>query len=360
MDSCGIYIKVVMESSMSSFKTIDWAENKVVMIDQRKLPEEEVYQEYTSHTEVAGAIRSMVIRGAPAIGIAAAMGVAVGSLEVESSDKKKFLEEINRACETLALTRPTAVNLFWAIERMKKVISQNKEKEISTIQQKLIAEAKKILSEDIEMCRKIGENGSTLIKKGDVVLTYCNAGGLATGGYGTALGIIRRSFEKNRDIKVISCETRPRLQGARLTAWELSKEGIPVTLITDNMVGHLMSNKMIDSVVVGADRIAANGDVANKIGTYMVSVLAKHHKIPFYVAAPTSTIDRSCPSGEKITIEQRHGEEITHFGKTKIAASVDVMNPAFDITPNINVDSIITEAGQLTPPYDRSLKEQGD
>ncbi len=340
---------------MSSFKTIDWVNNKVVMIDQRKLPDEEVYQEYTSYTEVATAIRSMVIRGAPAIGIAAAMGVALGSLEAETSSKEKFLDDINRICEVLASTRPTAVNLFWAIERMKKVVFLNKEKEIPEIQQELIAEARKILNEDIRMCQSIGKNGSELIKEGSVVLTYCNAGGLATGGYGTALGVIRKAHEESKNIKVISCETRPRLQGARLTAWELDREGIPVTLVTDNMVGHLMSSKIIDSVVVGADRIAANGDVANKIGTYTVSVLARHHGIPFYVAAPTSTIDHNCPSGKEITIEQRHGSEITHFGESKVAADVEVMNPAFDITPNVNVDSIITETALLTPPYDKSL-----
>ena len=342
---------------MSSFKTIDWIQNKVVMIDQLKLPNEEVYQKYTSHTEVADAIKSMIIRGAPAIGIAGAMGIALGSLEADSSDKERFLDDLDKICTVLASTRPTAVNLFWAIDRMKKIIFQNKEKEIPEIQQQLIKEAKKILNEDIEMCRKIGENGSDLIKDNSVVLTHCNAGGLATGGYGTALGIIRNVYEKGRNIKVISCETRPFLQGSRLTAWELKKDGIPVTLITDNMVGHLMKNGMIDSVVVGADRIASNGDVANKIGTYTVSVLAKHHKIPFYVAAPTSTIDFNCRTGNDIPIEQRGKFEVTHIGKSKVAADVDVINPAFDITPNSNIDSLITEVALFRYPYDKSLKE---
>ena len=342
---------------MSSFKTIDWVDNKVVMIDQLKLPTEEIYQEYRSYMEVADAIKSMVIRGAPAIGIAAAMGVALGSLESDSSDKQRFFEDLDKICTTLAATRPTAVNLFWAIDRMKKIISQNKENEIPQIRQILIKEAKKILEEDIEMCRKIGENGSELIGENSVVLTHCNAGGLATGGYGTALGVIRNAYEKGKNIKVISSETRPFLQGSRLTAWELKKDGIPVTLITDNMVGHLMSNGLIDSVVVGADRVASNGDVANKIGTYAVSVLAKHHNIPFYVAAPTSTIDFNCPTGSDIPIEQRDKSEVTHIGDSLIAADVDVFNPAFDITPSSNVDSLITEVALFKSPYDKSLKK---
>ena len=342
---------------MSSFKTIDWVDNKVVMIDQLKLPTEEIYQEYRSYREVADAIKSMVIRGAPAIGIAAAMGVALGSLEADSSDKQRFFDDLDKICTALAATRPTAVNLFWAIDRMKKVISQNKENEIPHIKQELIKEAKKILEEDIEMCRKIGENGSELIKDNSVVLTHCNAGGLATGGYGTALGVIRNAYEKGKNIKVISSETRPFLQGSRLTAWELKKDGIPVTLITDNMVGHLMSNGMINSVVVGADRVASNGDVANKIGTYAVSVLAKHHNIPFYVAAPTSTIDFNCPTGNDIPIEQRDKSEVTHIGDSLIAADVDVINPAFDITPSSNIDSLITEVALFKSPYDKSLKK---
>jgi len=342
---------------MSSFKTIDWVDNKVVMIDQLKLPNEEVYREYTSYIEVADAIKTMVIRGAPAIGIAAAMGVALGSLEADSFDKKKFLNDLDKACCVLASTRPTAVNLFWAIDRMKKTIVQNQEGDIPKIRQKLINEAKRILDEDIEICRRIGENGSQLIKDNSVVLTHCNAGGLATGGYGTALGVIRNAFENGKNITVISSETRPFLQGSRLTAWELKKDGIPVTLVTDNMVGYLMSKGMIDSVVVGADRVASNGDVANKIGTYSVSVLAKHHNIPFYVAAPTSTIDLNCPSGNDIPIEQRDKSEVTHIGESKIAAEVDVMNPAFDITPNSNVDSIITEISLFRSPYGKTLRE---
>ena len=340
---------------MSSFKTIEWADNKVIMIDQRKLPGVEVYNEYSTHKEVAEAIKSMVIRGAPAIGVAAAMGVAVGALEYQGEDKQEMLNFLEGVCSTLASTRPTAVNLFWAIERMKRVIDENSNKEIAEIKQALVDEAEMILREDVATCMEIGLHGSDLIDAGSSVLTHCNAGGLATGGYGTALGVIRSTFEKGKDINVISSETRPFLQGARLTAWELKKDGIPVTLITDNMVGSLMGSKKISSVVVGADRIAANGDVANKIGTYSVAVLAKHHNIPFYVAAPVSTIDFECSSGEHIPIEQRDISEVTHIGEKKIAADVDVINPAFDITPNGLVDAIITEKGVLKQPFGEAI-----
>lgn len=340
---------------MSSFKTIDWVDNKVVMIDQRLLPGVEIYNEYSTHKEVAEAIKSMVIRGAPAIGVAAAMGVAVGGLEFNGNDKQKLLDFLEEVCSTLASTRPTAVNLFWAIERMKKLIAEISDKDIPEIKQALVDEACLILKEDVSICMEIGLHGSDLIDNGSTILTHCNAGGLATGGYGTALGVIRSSYEKGKDINVISSETRPFLQGARLTAWELMKDGIPVTLITDNMAGSLMSSKKISCVVVGADRIAANGDVANKIGTYSVAVLAKHHKIPFYVAAPVSTIDFECSSGEHIPIEQRDISEVTHIGEKKIAADVDVINPAFDVTPNELVDAIITEKGVLRKPFGESI-----
>jgi methylthioribose-1-phosphate isomerase len=340
---------------MSSFKTIEWNNNKVYMIDQRKLPGVEIYNEYSTHKEVAEAIKSMVIRGAPAIGVAAAMGVAVGSLEYKGSGMQGMIIFLNSVCDTLAATRPTAVNLFWAIERMKKVINANSDKQPEDIKRILIDEANLILKEDIETCMKIGVHGSDLIKEDSSVLTHCNAGGLATGGYGTALGVIRSSIEKGKNISVISSETRPFLQGARLTTWELKKDGIPVTLITDNMVGSLMVNSRISSVVVGADRIAANGDVANKIGTYSVAVLARHHNIPFYVAAPVSTIDFECSSGAHIPIEQRDISEVTHIGDKKIAADVDVLNPAFDITPNGLVSAIITEKGIIKAPYNKSI-----
>ena len=340
---------------MSSFTTIEWKNNKVYMIDQRKLPGVEIYNEYSTHKEVAEAIKSMVIRGAPAIGVAAAMGVALGSLEYKGSENKEMLEFLNSVCDSLAATRPTAVNLFWAIERMKKVINANSDKNPEDIKKILVDEANLILKEDIETCRKIGINGSDLIKKDSSVLTHCNAGGLATGGYGTALGVIRSSIEKGKNISVISSETRPFLQGARLTAWELNKDEIPVTLITDNMVGSLMAGNKISSVVVGADRIAANGDVANKIGTYSVAVLARHHNIPFYVAAPVSTIDFECNTGADIPIEQRDISEVTHIGDKKIAADVEVVNPAFDITPNVLVNAIITEKGVISAPYTESI-----
>lgn len=340
---------------MSSFKTISWVDNKVVMIDQRKLPNVEKYNEYTTHREVSEAIRSMVIRGAPAIGIAAAMGVAIGSLEFEGSDKQQFITFMDTVCETLASTRPTAVNLFWAIGRMKDIINANSEESIDKIRELLVKEANSILDEDIRTCMEIGNNGSELIEQGTSILTHCNAGGLATGGYGTALGVIRNSVEKGKNIKVYSSETRPFLQGSRLTSWELMKDDIPVTLITDNMVGYLMKNSKINSVVVGADRIAANGDVANKIGTYSIAVLARHHKIPFYVAAPVSTIDFNCNSGKQIPIEQRDSSEVTHICGNQIAADVDVINPAFDITPNELVDSIITEKGVIKAPYTEEL-----
>ena len=340
---------------MSSFKTIEWNDNKVVMIDQRKLPGVEIYNEYSTHKEVAEAIKSMVIRGAPAIGVAAAMGVAVGSLEYKGEDRQEMIDYLDNVCDTLAGTRPTAVNLFWAIDRMKRVINANKDKNIEDIKNILVTEANLILREDIETCMEIGLQGSQLIIKDSSVLTHCNAGGLATGGYGTALGVIRSAIEKGKNITVISSETRPFLQGARLTAWELKKDDIPVTLVTDNMVGSLMGNGRIGSVVVGADRIAANGDVANKIGTYAVAVMAKHHNIPFYVAAPVSTIDFECSSGDRIPIEQRDISEVTHIGDTRIAADVDVINPAFDITPNGLVDAIITEKGVVKAPYNESI-----
>lgn len=341
---------------MSAFRTIEWKNNKVIMIDQRKLPNEEVYVECNSYNEVADCIKKMVIRGAPAIGVAASMGIALGALNTITTDKNEFLQNLEKICKTIWNTRPTAVNLFWAIEKMKKTVNENLNRDIAEIKQTLIKTAIQICDEDIESCKKIGKFGSELIEKNSVILTHCNAGGLATAGYGTALGVIRSAFEQGKNISVISSETRPFLQGARLTAWELSKDKIPVKLITDNMAGYLMSQDMIDSIVVGADRIAANGDVANKIGTYSLSVLAKEHNIPFYVAAPTSTIDFNCKSGKEIPIEQRNPEEVTHINETRIAAVVDVLNPAFDITPWRNIKSIITEEGVFNPPYEENLE----
>jgi methylthioribose-1-phosphate isomerase len=342
---------------MSSFKTIEWKDDRVVMIDQRKLPTEEAYVECLTYEDVARAIKEMVIRGAPAIGVAAAMGVALGALKSQRKDKGEFLRELEEISTVLSKTRPTAVNLFWALRRMKDVVDKNYEGDIDIIKTSLVEEAKRVYEEDVDICKKIGSVGGQLIEDGFVVLTHCNAGSLATADYGTALGVVRNAFESGKRIKVIATETRPFLQGARLTTWELYKDGVPVSLITDGMAGYVISKGMIDAVIVGADRIASNGDVANKIGTYSLSVLAKVHGIPFYVAAPTSTIDFDCPSGELIPIEERDKKEITHIMGSRIAPEVNVLNPAFDITPNENISSIITEKGIARAPYMVSLKE---
>jgi methylthioribose-1-phosphate isomerase len=342
---------------MSSFKTIEWKDDRVVMIDQRKLPLEEVYVDCLDFEDVALAIKEMVIRGAPAIGVAAAMGIALGALKSKKRDKIEFLAEIKEVSTVISNTRPTAVNLFWAVKRMMNLVNENKDRGIDLIKEKLVEEAKRTYEEDIEICKRIGRVGSDLIKDGATILTHCNAGALATAGYGTALGVIRAAFEDGKKIRVIATETRPFLQGARLTAWELDKDGIPVTLITDNMAGYVMSKGLVDAVVVGADRIALNGDVANKIGTYSLSILTRFHKIPFYVAAPISTIDYNCSSGGLIPIEKRDIKEVTHILGHKIAPDVEVLNPAFDITPSENISSIITENGIAEAPFHESLSE---
>lgn len=342
---------------MSSFKTIDWKDNKVVMIDQTRLPNEEIYLEFNTYEEVAQAIKTMIIRGAPAIGVAAAMGIALGANNVDTQDLDSFVGEVNKITDVILATRPTAVNLFWAGKRMLRVLNSGETKNVAQMKERLIKEAMVMLDEDVNTCRSIGRVGAELIPDNSVVLTHCNAGALATAGYGTALGVIRGAEEAGKNIKVIATETRPFLQGARLTAWELDKDGIPVSLITDNMVGHIMSKGMVDAVVVGADRIAKNGDVANKIGTYSISVLAKSHGIPFYVAAPISTIDFECPDGASIPIEERSTDEVTHVQGKKIAPDVNVYNPAFDITPNANVSSIITETKAVKEPYIVGLSE---
>lgn len=341
---------------MSSFKTIEWKDDKVIMIDQTKLPTEEVYLECRTYEDVADGIKRMVIRGAPAIGVAAAMGIALGAIKVKTDDRDIFIGEVNKITDVILATRPTAVNLFWAGKRMLKVLNEQ-DGDVEEIKRRLVLEANNILVEDIETCRNIGRVGAELIKDNSTILTHCNAGALATGGYGTALGVIRGALEAGKNIKVIATETRPFLQGARLTAWELDKDGISVSLITDNMVGHIMSKGMVDAVVVGADRIASNGDVANKIGTYSISVLAKSHGIPFYVAAPISTIDYDCPDGGAIPIEERNIEEVTHILGNRIAPDVNVYNPAFDITPSENVNSIITEKASVTKPFVEGLSK---
>lgn len=341
---------------MPAFKTIEWKDDRILMIDQRKLPVEEVYFECLTFEDVAWAIKNMVIRGAPAIGVASAMGIALGAIKSKRRDKLEFLAELKEISTIISKTRPTAVNLFWAAGRMMDLIEENKNIDIDSIKARLVDEAKKIYEEDIATCKRIGRVGNQLINDGAVVLTHCNAGALATAGYGTALGVIRAAVEEGKNIKVIVTETRPFLQGARLTAWELDKDGIPLTLITDNMAGYVMSKEMVDVVIVGADRVASNGDVANKIGTYSLSVLAKFHEIPFYVAAPISTIDYECSSGDSISIEERDIKEVTHILGNKIAPDVKVLNPAFDITPNENINSIITENGIAAAPFTESLR----
>jgi methylthioribose-1-phosphate isomerase len=339
------------------FKTLDWTSEGVVMIDQRRLPGEEVYPVFRTYQEVAQAIKDMIVRGAPAIGVAAAMGVALGARQIQESDPDRIKEQFQEVCNTLASTRPTAVNLFWAIERMRRIFYESFEQEsLIQVQKALENEALQIYREDIELNRQIGHLGASLLPARANVLTHCNAGALATAGYGTALGVIRAAAEQGKQVRVYADETRPFLQGARLTAWELQKDQIPVTLITDSMAGHFMKSGKIDCVIVGADRIAANGDVANKIGTYSVAVLAKENGLPFYVAAPVSTLDLSLPSGDLIPIEQRPAIEVTHVQEVLIAPpGIDVANPAFDVTPHRYVTAIITEKGIARPPFSDSL-----
>lgn len=339
---------------MPSFNTIEWKENRVVMIDQTKLPREESYVECRTYEDVADAIKRMVIRGAPAIGVAAAMGTALGAINLRTDKRDEFIAEVKRIAGVILGTRPTAVNLAWAVKRMLGVLDASGG-DVEQLKSRLVEEARYMLEEDIEICKRIGLAGAGLIKDNSVVQTHCNAGALATGGYGTALGVIRAAVEGGKKIKVIATETRPFLQGARLTAWELDRDGIPVSLITDSMAGHVMSKGMVDAVVVGADRIARNGDVANKIGTYTISVLAKSHNIPFYVAAPMSTIDFDCPEGGSIPIEERSPDEVTHISGVRIAPEVNVYNPAFDITPNENISAIITEKGIAVKPFEVNL-----
>jgi methylthioribose-1-phosphate isomerase len=334
-------------------ETIQWTDAGVVMIDQTRLPLEETFVTCRTYEEVAEAIQGMVIRGAPAIGVAAAMGVALGVLQSSGGDLDGQMETI---CDTLARTRPTAVNLFWAIDRMKRLYASLRGRPLSEIRGRLVEEAARVKDEDIAINRAIGRHGAPLVPAGKTVLTHCNAGALATAGYGTALGVIRAAVECGKRIDVFADETRPFLQGARLTVWELQQDGIPTTLITDNMAGHFMKSGRIGCVVVGADRIAANGDVANKIGTYSVAVLARENGVPFYVAAPVSTLDLKLASGDLIPIEQRAAAEVTHvFGHAVAPAGTAVENPAFDVTPARYVSAIITEKGVAQAPYEESL-----
>jgi len=340
--------------------TIEWKDDAVVMIDQRKLPASEVYVTCKTANEVAKAIKTMVIRGAPAIGVAAAMGIAVGMTRSRATGTKQFTTEFQKTCELMAGTRPTAVNLFWAIERMKKAFAAaaHDGQSVDEIKRKLVAEARAIHDEDVQNCRTMGAHGATLVPSSARILTHCNAGALATAGYGTALGVIRAAAEQGKTIAVLADETRPFLQGARLTAWELVRDGIDTTVITDNMAGAMMRLGEVDLVVVGADRIAANGDVANKIGTYSVAVLAKEHGIPFYVAAPLSTVDLNTPDGSRIPIEERNEREVTHVGANRLTPEgARIRNPAFDVTPSQYVTAIITERGIARAPFTESLPQ---
>jgi methylthioribose-1-phosphate isomerase len=339
--------------------TIARENDTVVMIDQRKLPAQEVYVRCKTPAEVARAIKTMVIRGAPAIGVAAAMGVAIGVRRSQSTGTQKLAAEFYKTCELLAATRPTAVNLFWAIERMKRSFAAAVAagESVDQIKDRLDREAQAIHDEDVASCRAMGAYGAEVVPAEATILTHCNAGALATAGYGTALGVIRGAVERGKRVAVLADETRPFLQGARLTAWELVRDGIPTTVITDSMAGAIMRTGHIDLVVVGADRIAANGDTANKIGTYSVAVLAKEHDIPFYVAAPLSTIDLNTPDGASIPIEERNSREVTHLGGSQLTPDgALIRNPAFDVTPCKLITGIITERGIFRAPYAESLK----
>ncbi len=347
---------------MHTVEPIRWTDEGVVMLDQRKLPAEVIYHTYTDYCAAAKAIKDMVIRGAPAIGVAAAMGIALGVKQSKAKTLRELRAEFAAICDTFSRTRPTAVDLFWAIERFKRRFEElakaqeaHGEPGLAAIRAALVEEALKVHQERREADERIGRFGAELMPKAGRVMTQCNAGALATGGIGTALGVIRMAVQTKHQLEVLVPETRPYLQGARLTAWELHQDGIPLTLITDNMVGHFLKTGGVGAVVVGADRIARNGDTANKIGTYGIAVLAKEHAIPFYVAAPISTLDLSIASGEQIPIEERSEEEVTHFGGTRISPPVRAAHPAFDVTPARFIAAIITEQGVARAPYEESL-----
>jgi methylthioribose-1-phosphate isomerase len=338
-------------------RTIEWLDGKLMILDQSKLPREQIFIDLDNYRDVVLAIKEMRVRGAPAIGVAAAYGIALGASGIKTANKEEFLAQLNQVMQAFAASRPTAVNLFQAINRIKKAARGDG---VTEIKNSLVNEAKRIHQEEIIATRQLSQLGAELIKDGFTLLTHCNAGPLATAGYGTALGVIKAAKDQGKKVSVFATETRPLLQGARLTTWELMQEGIPVTLITDSMAGYFMQQKKIDCVIVGADRIAANGDVANKIGTYTLAVLAKESKIPFYVAAPTSTIDLSLSSGDKIPIEERSPEEVTHIQGVLIAPEgVRAANPAFDVTPHSHITAIITEKGIIREPYTEGLKGIG-
>jgi methylthioribose-1-phosphate isomerase len=339
-------------------KTITWEKDKVLLLDQTKLPLEETYLVCDDYHAVAEAIRKMVVRGAPAIGVAAAMGIALGALHTDAGSSDEFKKQVEKICQEFSQTRPTAINLFWAIERMKNLMTAHDKKSVEELRALLKQEALSIGEEDIKINRQIGQRGKALIKDGDTVLTHCNAGALATAGYGTALGVIRAACEEGKKVEVLACETRPFLQGARLTSWELQESGILTTVITDNMAGYAMQKGKVNLVITGADCVCLNGDVANKIGTYALAVLAREHGIPFYVAAPLSTINLDCEKGEAVAIEERDEREVTHIGNKRIVPEgVQVWNPAFDITPAKYISAIVTEKGVAESPYKSNLKK---
>ncbi|MCX7710141.1 MAG: S-methyl-5-thioribose-1-phosphate isomerase [Clostridia bacterium] len=339
-------------------RPLKYKDGVLSLIDQTKLPNEQIWVDCKNYQEVADAIVNMIVRGAPAIGVTAAYGVAIGALSIGTDSKNEFFSELREVCDVMRNTRPTAVNLFWAIDKMYNIAESMKEKSIPEIKDALVKHAFILDEEDVNTNKAIGQNGNELIQDNWTILTHCNAGALATCDYGTALGVIRMAKESGKNIQVFADETRPYLQGARLTAWELQQDNIPVTLICDNMSGHFMKAGNINCVIVGADRIALNGDTANKIGTYSVAVLAKENNIPFYVAAPVSTIDFSIQSGEQIPIEERKAEEVTHIKGIRLAPeSICVRNPSFDVTPNKYITAIITEKGVVYPPFEENIKK---
>ena len=340
------------------FKTIEWKGDRVRILDQRRLPQEVRYFDCRNASSVAKAIRTMAIRGAPAIGVAAAMGIALAAKKFHFSNSQNFTQSTEKVCHEMRQTRPTAINLFWAVDRMQRILDQVHTHGVEKTRTKLVKEALHICKEDVEVNRKIGAYGKRLIKNGDGVLTHCNAGALATAGYGTALGVIYAAWAEGKRFHVFSDETRPQLQGARLTAWELVQENIPVSVITDNMAGWLMKEGKINLVLVGADRIARNGDTANKIGTYSLAVLSKYHSVPFYVVAPISTLDLTLASGWDIPIEERDIKEVTHFrGNPITPKGVGALNPAFDVTPHGLIHAILTEKGLIRKPFRKNLKK---
>lgn len=348
-------------TDIPGYDTIRWEDDKVILIDQRRLPDDETYLTCTDYREVVDAIRTLAIRGAPAIGVAAAMAAALGALSFQDNDTQTFKRHFHDICQVIAAARPTAVNLTWAVDHMEKLVASLSQSDVAAIKAKLVSEAQAMLQEDIAINRQMGAHGQELIKDGDNILTHCNAGGLATGGYGTAIGVIRAAWEAGKKIHVFVDETRPILQGARLTAWELSQLGIPYTLIPDNAAASLMAKGRVNFIVVGADRIAGNGDVANKIGTYGVAVWANYHQVPFYVAAPVSTFDFTLTDGSQIPIEERDPAEVTEIRGCRIAPEAcRALNLAFDVTPHKLIAGIITEKGVCNPPLPRSVSALKD